>query len=346
MILSQVGCNLIKGVLDGVVVRVGVDIQGDAGAGVSHEVLQTLDVDARPLQIRTEGMPQHMGRDHGKVLPQGPPVFPLEKTHVVLQMHGHLWPAVLIQEQEAAAPVHHHLCLGRRPILQHPLEGHVDHVRHGDGADPTLGFGAGDEIGPVGCSAQLAPHIETAAGKIQIRLGEAVQFADPQPGAQQDHDVVVIAPAAVLLEKLEIQVLLLPGEGRPHKGILGDHVRELEFERVLADHVIVHSHFKGGADHALHRADGALLVPPVVEGDEPGLGVGGLDLPDLLLAEGVLPHTVDDRIIGAIGVFLQGALQIHIPGDKFEYCHLPGGIVDPVRQVPLDLGLLPAQLLQ
>jgi hypothetical protein len=83
-----------------------------------------------------------------------------------------------------------------------------------------------------------------------------------------------------------------------------------------------------------------------VEGDEPGLGVGGLDLPDLLLAEGVLPHTVDDRIIGAIGVFLQGALQIHIPGDKFEYCHLPGGIVDPVRQVPLDLGLLPAQLLQ
>ena len=67
LILSQVGCDLIKGVLDGVVVRVGVDIQGDAGAGVSHEVLQTLDVDARPLQIRTEGMPQHMGRDHGKV---------------------------------------------------------------------------------------------------------------------------------------------------------------------------------------------------------------------------------------------------------------------------------------
>ena len=63
MILSQVGCDLIKGVLDGVVVRVGVDIQGDAGAGVSHEVLQTLDVDARPLQIRTEGMPQHMRRD-------------------------------------------------------------------------------------------------------------------------------------------------------------------------------------------------------------------------------------------------------------------------------------------
>ena len=30
--------------LDGVIVRVGIDIQGDAGAGVPHEVLQTLDV--------------------------------------------------------------------------------------------------------------------------------------------------------------------------------------------------------------------------------------------------------------------------------------------------------------
>ena len=84
MILSQVGCDLIKGVLDGVVVRVGVDIQGDAGAGVSHEVLQTLDVDARPLQIRTEGMTQHIGLNHGKVLPQGPPVVTMKKTHVAV----------------------------------------------------------------------------------------------------------------------------------------------------------------------------------------------------------------------------------------------------------------------
>ena len=61
--LSQVGCNLLKGVLDGVVVRVGIDIQGDAGAGVSHEVLQTLDVDACPLQIRTEGMPIPYNKD-------------------------------------------------------------------------------------------------------------------------------------------------------------------------------------------------------------------------------------------------------------------------------------------
>ena len=76
--------------LDGVVVRVGVDIQGDAGAGVSHEVLQTLDVDARPLQIRTEGMPQRMGRDGGQLVLVGVVIPVHHPLHHMLQMHGHL----------------------------------------------------------------------------------------------------------------------------------------------------------------------------------------------------------------------------------------------------------------
>ena len=61
---------------------------------------------------------------------------------------------------------------------------------------------------------------------------------------------------------------------------------------------------------------------------------------DLLLPKRVFPDTIDHGIIGPERILFQAPLQIHIPGDKFNHRHLPGGIVDPVHRITLNIGFL------
>lgn len=51
------GC-FMKGSLHGIVIRVRIDVQRNAGVGMPHEILQTFHIDPGLLHIGAEGMPR------------------------------------------------------------------------------------------------------------------------------------------------------------------------------------------------------------------------------------------------------------------------------------------------
>ena len=87
--------------------------------------------------------------------------------------------------------------------------------------------------------------------------------------------------------------LLLLCERIPHIGILGNHIGQLELERVFADQIIIHSHFKGGPYHTLQNADGILLDSFIMQKNEPAFRIGELYGLDRLLPEWVRMDSVD-----------------------------------------------------
>ena len=115
--------------------------------------------------------------------------------------------------------------------------------------------------------------MDTAPVEINICPCQTVQLAHTQTGSQQDHNVIIVIPAAVLHE-LQILLLLLLGQCVAYIGVLRHHIRQLELERIFADDVIIHRHFKRRSDNALQYADGVLLDAAVVQEHEPALCVG------------------------------------------------------------------------
>lgn len=130
---------------------------------------------------------------------------------------------------------------------------------------PLLVFGRCDEIGLLRCPAQLPPHMDTAPVEVNICPCQTVQLAHTQAGSQQDYNVIIVIPAAVLHE-LQILLLLLLGQRIAYISILWHHIRQLELERILANDVIIHCHFKCWSDNALQDTDGVLLDAAVVHG--------------------------------------------------------------------------------
>ena len=150
---------------------------------MAHQVLQTFDIQHRLLCIGAEGMPQDMGRHAGKRVLMLLDILPLYPTHIVLQMHGDLRLAVLIQKQEAAVSIHHHFYLGMPTVFYHTAESHIDGIRHGDAAVAAAGLWRGYEIGLVRRAAQLLMDVDTPSVKVDVCLGQTIEFTDTQPSS-------------------------------------------------------------------------------------------------------------------------------------------------------------------
>lgn len=44
--------------------------------------------------------------------------------------------------------------------------------------------------------------------EVNVFFGEPVQFADPQAGSQQDHNIIIVIIVPILADKLQIGLLL------------------------------------------------------------------------------------------------------------------------------------------
>ena len=150
---------------------------------MAHQVLQTFDIQHRLLCIGAEGMPQDMGRHAGKRVPVLLDILPLHSAHVFLQMHGNLWLTFFIQKQEAAVSIHHHLDLGMSTTLQNTAESHIDGIRHGNATVAAAGLWRGYEIGLVRRAAQLLMDVDTPSVKVDVCLGQTIEFTDTQPSS-------------------------------------------------------------------------------------------------------------------------------------------------------------------
>ena len=187
--------------------------------------------------------------------------------------------------------------------------------------------------------------MNAAPVEVNICPCQTVQLTHTQAGSQQDHNVIIVVPTAVLHE-LKILLLLLLGQRIAYIGVFWHHVRQLELERVLADDVIIHRHFKCRSDNALQDADGVLLDAAVVQEHKPAFCVGQLYGFDRLLPERVGMNPLDRRTIRPQGVLLQTPFQIHIAVNQLCHGHFTRCIVDAVRHVAPQLVLFLPQLCQ
>ena len=114
--------------------------------------------------------------------------------------------------------------------------------------------------------------MNTASVEVNICPCQTVQLAHAQAGSQQNHNVIIVIPAAVLHE-LQILLLLFLGQRVAYIGVLWYYIGQLELERILADDVIIHRHFKRRSDNTLQYPDGVLLDAAVVQEHKPALCV-------------------------------------------------------------------------
>ena len=132
--------------LHGVVIRVCIDVQRDAGVRVPHEILQTFHVDPGLLHIGAEGMTKNMRRDMGWLFPVELHILCFHAAKVVLQMHGSFRSAILVQKQKPAVPVHNVFDLWSFSILNNVTEGLICGLAHGNASNPAGGFQVLDEV--------------------------------------------------------------------------------------------------------------------------------------------------------------------------------------------------------
>ena len=187
--------------------------------------------------------------------------------------------------------------------------------------------------------------VDTSSVEVDVCLGQAIEFTNTQPSPQQDHNIIIVIPAAVLHE-LQILLLLLLGQRIAYISILRHHIRQLELERILANDVIIHCHFKCRSDNALQNTDGVLLQTLVVQGNEPSLSIRQADAAYHSASKRIRMDAIDSGVIGPHGVLLQSSAQIDIPVHQFSHSDLAADIVDPIQQVTLDHFFLLPQFLQ
>ena len=122
----------MKGSLHGIVIRVRIDVQRNAGVGMPHEILQTFHIDPGLLHIGAEGMTKNMRRDMGWLFPVELHILCFHAAKVVLPMHGCFRSAVLVQKQKPAVPVYDPLNLWLLSIFKDVSEGLIRSLTHGN----------------------------------------------------------------------------------------------------------------------------------------------------------------------------------------------------------------------
>lgn len=122
----------MKGSLHGIVIRVRIDVQRNAGVGMPHEILQTFHIDPGLLHIGAEGMTKNMRRDMGWLFPVELYILCFHAAKVVLQMHGCFRSAVLVQKQKPAVPVYDPFNLWLLSIFKDVSEGLIRSLTHGN----------------------------------------------------------------------------------------------------------------------------------------------------------------------------------------------------------------------
>ena len=136
----------MEGSLHGIVIRVRIDVQRDAGVGMPHEILQTFHVDPGLLHVGAEGMTKNMRRDMGWLFPVELHILCFHAAKVVLQMHCSFRPAVFVQKQKPAVPVHDPFNLRLLSIFKDVSEGLIRSLTHGNASNPAGCFWVLDEV--------------------------------------------------------------------------------------------------------------------------------------------------------------------------------------------------------
>ena len=126
------GSCFMEGSLHGVVIRVRIDVQRNAGVGMPHEILQTFHVNPGLLHIGAEGMTKNMRRDMGWLFPVELHILCFHAAKVVLQMHGSFRSAVFVQKQKPAVSVHNVFNLWGFSILNNVPKGQIRGIAHGN----------------------------------------------------------------------------------------------------------------------------------------------------------------------------------------------------------------------
>ena len=120
----------------------GVNIQCDAHIGMSHDILQGLDVHASVRHVCTERVPEYMGRDVRQRLVRVQLLIFLHRpAHFILDVQGNLRTVVLVQQKKTAVPVDDRLRFHALAAGEDILQASVNLVCHGNVAAAALGFG-------------------------------------------------------------------------------------------------------------------------------------------------------------------------------------------------------------
>ena len=142
----------------------------------------------------------------------------------------------------------------------------------------------------------------------------------------------------IVPDKVQEPALLLAREGLAAGAVVDDDGAQLEAERVLPDEIVVLGHLEGGAQHPAYGMDGAVaLALTALEGDEPALGVDGLDVGNPAVAELVLTKEVEDRPVTGLGRLPDARAGVRVGLGKLINGPLVGG--EPIEDVLPD-GLL------
>ena len=103
-------------------------------------------------------------------------------------------------------------------------EGFICSVGEGNRTDSTAGLRRAYKVGGFSCAAKLTADIKAAAEQIHIFQRKSVQFTDPQSGFQQDHDIIIVVPAAFRADKLQIAFRLCSRQCRALRLIIREKI--------------------------------------------------------------------------------------------------------------------------
>lgn len=260
----------------------GVNIQRDAHIGMSHDILQGLDVHASIRHVRAEGVPEHMGRDVRQRLVRVQLLIFLHcPAHFILNVQGNLRAVVLIQHKKTAVPVDDHLCFHVLAAGEDILQALVNLVRHRNVAAAALGFGLLYIILAAALPGKLVIYPDFPPDKVKISLCQPAKLADTHPGSQQYHKLVVIlAVGFILPDEIHPKCLMLLRHRNALLRIVGNHIDQFEVKGIPTDHIFIVRHLESRFDNAPNAGEGAVSLSVLVQLHDPFLRVRNLDVPD------------------------------------------------------------------
>ena len=328
-------CHLLCGA---VIACVGVDIQRNAHIRVTHDILQSLDAHACVRHVRAEGVAEYMGCDtRERLIRVQLLVFLYGPAHSILDVQGNLWGAVLVQKKKTAIPVDNRFCFYTLAAGKHVLQAPVNLIGHGNVTAAARSLSFLHIILAASLTDKPMIHPDFSPGKVQISLCQTAKLADAHPCPQKNNKLVIIlAVGLVLPDEIHPKRLLFLRHGNTLLRIVGNHIDQLEIERIPADHILVICHLESRFDNAPDAGEGGVSLAVLMQPHDPFLCIRNLDVPDGTKVEIFFLHQVQRKVLADFGVVAHALLEADIAFQQLNHGDFARRIVDAIIKLLLD----------
>lgn len=258
-------------------------------------------------------------------------------AHLIFDVKCDLGITVLVQHDKSAVAINHRFRLDLWTALQYLFQSVIHRIGHRQITASAACLGFLNVVFTTTLTNQLMIYSDSAILEVQILSGQTAELADSHAGFQKHYKLIVVFGVGfVALDEIHPDRQLFLGECGPRHRIVHHHIRQLKYEWIFPDRILIASHLKCGLNDTSHTGDGTVTSAILLQFGEPLFGIGYLNGADFAMAEILFLDQIQNKVVTDLCVVAHAFLQADVLLQQFDYRSKVGNLVK-IRDVYLTV---------